>query len=87
MEHLLLIAQTTGAPELVGGILSMVLIFWVLAIAATVFWVWMLIDALTEERTTEQKLLWFLVVFLLHFVGALVYFIVRKSGRRSSLAR
>ena len=86
MEHLLLIAQTTGAPEVVGGILSMVLILWVLAIAATVFWVWMLIDALTEERTTEQKLLWFLVVFLLHFVGALVYFIVRKSGRRSSLA-
>ena len=86
MEHLLLIAQTTGAPEVVGGILSMVLILWVLAIAATVFWVWMLVDALTEERTTEQKLLWFLVVFLLHFVGALVYFIVRKSGRRSSLA-
>jgi hypothetical protein len=87
MEHLLLFAQTTGAPELVGGILSMVLILWVIAIAATVFWVWMLVDALTEERTTEQKLLWFLVVFLLHFVGALVYFIVRKSGRRSTLAR
>ena len=87
MEHLLLIAQTPGAPELVGGIVSLMLVIWVLAIAATVFWVWMLVLALTEERTTEEKLLWFLVVFLLHFVGALIYFIVRKSGRRSSLAR
>jgi Phospholipase_D-nuclease N-terminal len=85
--QLLLLAQNTGVPEVVGGLFSMFLVLWILAIVATVFWVWMLIDALVNERTTEEKLLWFLVVFLLHFIGAIIYYVVRKSGRGSSLVR
>ena len=41
----------------------------------------MLIDALIHEPTTGEKLLWFLVIFFLHFIGALIYFLVRKSQR------
>ena len=41
----------------------------------------MLIDAVVSEPTTEEKILWFLVVFFLHFIGALIYFFVRRSGR------
>jgi sterol desaturase/sphingolipid hydroxylase (fatty acid hydroxylase superfamily) len=63
----------------VGGIV--LVIFLVLAIATSIFWIWMLIDALTNEPTTEQKLLWFLVIFFLHFLGALIYFFVRRSSR------
>ncbi len=62
-----------------GGIILAV--FVVLAIVTSVFWIWMLIDALTNEPTTEQKLLWFLVIFFLHFLGALIYFFVRRSAR------
>ena len=57
------------------------LVFWTLALLASVFWIWMLVDALVNERTTEEKILWFLVVFFLHFIGALIYFFVRKSAR------
>ena len=60
---------------------GMMILFGVLAIAASVFWLWMLFDALLNERDTNQKILWFLVIFFLHFVGAIVYFAVRKSGR------
>ena len=42
----------------------------------------MLIDALIHEPTTGEKLLWFLVIFLLHFIGAIIYFVLRKSQRR-----
>ena len=56
------------------------------AIAASVFWLWMLIDALVNEPDTGQKILWFLVIFFLHFIGALIYFVVRRSGR-THLAR
>jgi len=84
--QLLLLAQNTGVPDVVGGLFSMFLVLWILGVA-TVFWVWMLIDALVNERTTEEKLLWFLVVFLLHFIGAIIYYVVRKSGRGSSLVR
>ena len=69
--------------DVVGGAIGVVLLIWVLAIAASVFWIWMLIDALVNEPTTNDKILWFLVIFFLHFIGALVYFFVRYSGRRT----
>jgi hypothetical protein len=69
------------APELVGGFLSWIVIFCVLALATSIFWLWMLIDVLLNEPTTEEKTLWFLVVFFLHFVGAVVYLIVRRKDR------
>jgi len=83
MSALLLLAQ--DEPGLVGGLLSLAAVLWLVAIAATVFWLWMLIDALTNERTTNEKILWFLVIFLLHFVGALIYFVVRRSARAPAL--
>ena len=45
----------------------------------------MLIDALANEPTTDQKILWFLVIFFLHFIGAFVYLFVRKSGTLTNL--
>jgi hypothetical protein len=33
------------------------------------------------EPTTGEKLLWFLVIFFLYFIGALIYFVVRRSHR------
>ena len=58
------------------------LLFILLSLLATIFWIWMLIDALIHERTAVEKLLWFLVIFLLHFIGALIYYVVRKSPRQ-----
>ena len=55
-----------------------------LALIASLFWLWMLIDALMNEPTTNEKILWFLVIFFLHLLGALIYFFVRRRGRRSS---
>ena len=61
-----------------GGVFLVIL---ALVILTSIFWLWMLVDALTNEPTTEQKLLWFLVIFCLHFVGALIYFFVRRYAR------
>lgn len=74
------------AAGLFGGAMAVMVLFWIVGIAATIFWLWMLIDALANEPTTEQKILWFLVIFFLHFVGALIYMFVRKSGRTRSSA-
>jgi hypothetical protein len=40
-----------------------------------------------NEPDTNQKMLWFLVIFFLHFIGAIIYFAVRKAGspRRPSV--
>ena len=83
MNELILFAQ--DAPDaggvLAGGLLSMVCVFWVLGIVASLFWLWMLVDALLNEPSTNEKILWFLVIFFLHFLGALIYFFVRRSKR------
>lgn len=76
------------AAGLFGGAMAIIVLCWVVGIAATIFWLWMLIDALANEPTTERKILWFLVIFFLHFIGAFIYLFVEKSGRaRSSAAR
>ncbi len=84
MSTLCLLAQNDAA-NLFGGFAALVIVIWVLAIAASNFWLWMLIDALTNEPTTNEKILWFLVIFFLHFLGALVYFFVRRSGRTTAV--
>jgi hypothetical protein len=45
----------------------------------------MLIDALVNEPTPNDKILWFLVIFFLHIVGALIYFFVRRRARSPAM--
>ncbi|HZZ29379.1 MAG TPA: PLDc N-terminal domain-containing protein [Pirellulales bacterium] len=58
-------------------------IFWVLVIlAASIFWIWMLIDALVNPRLEGvEKLIWVLVVLFLHFLGAILYFVIGRQQR------
>jgi hypothetical protein len=76
-----LLAQADPTVGLLGGMAAFMIVVWILALIATAFWLWMLIDAVVNEPTTEEKILWFLVVFFLSFIGALIYFFVRRSGR------
>ena len=70
----------TLAVDALAPVSCLVITFFaILGIAASIFWVWMLIDALTNQPTTSDKLLWFLVIFFLHLLGAVIYYYV---GRR-----
>ncbi len=55
-------------------------------LAAFVFWIWMLIDALTNKGLTDtEKLIWVVVIIFVHFIGALIYFFVgRPKGRTAT---
>ena len=79
MSAITLVAQTP--VDFFAGLLALGLVFWLLAIVATIFWLWMLVDALVNERRTEDKILWFLVIFFLNIIGAVIYFVVRRAGR------
>ena len=71
------LAQNDGGGFFVG-LGAFVLAIWFLVIAASMFWMWMLIDALVNEPTPNDRILWFLVIFFLHFLGALIYFFIGK---------
>ena len=81
MTPFALLSVSSPLADLFTGVVGGMIVLWILAIAATIFWLWMLVDALVTEPTPAEKLLWFVVIFLLHFIGALIYFIVRRSSR------
>jgi Phospholipase_D-nuclease N-terminal len=47
----------------------------------TLFWIWMMIDAATRQPSVSGKVLWFIGIFLLYFLGALVYFFVARKNK------
>ena len=65
-----------GIGALIGGGVGLVI-----SALVFIFWLWMLIDCLTKETDTTQKIIWALVIFFLPCIGSLIYFFVRKSPR------
>jgi hypothetical protein len=83
MSDLLLFAQQgPDGGDVLGGLGALACLYGLLGLLATVFWVWMLIDALLHEPTTNEKILWVLVIALLNLLGAIIYYFVRKRSRR-----
>ena len=64
-----------------GGIFACIffLIFGLVSLAATAFWIWMIIDVATRCPSEDnKKLIWVLVVVLTGIVGAIIYFFVQR---------
>jgi hypothetical protein len=79
----LLAAGTVGsvwlAICLIGGIFSL---------GALVFWIWMLVEALTRETDEgNNRLIWVLVIVFAHWIGALIYLLARRPERIRKLGR
>jgi predicted cation transporter len=73
------------------GSLGMAEIFFllvaVLGIAASVFWVWMIIDCATKEPAEgNDKLVWILIIVFTHWIGAAIYYFVRRPQRIARLS-
>ena len=74
--------------SIVGGVFGLffMLIAGMFALAAFVFWIWMLIHAVTNKGIGDgEKIAWVLVIFFLHFIGALIYFFIRRGARARSV--
>ena len=60
--------------------------FAVFGLAALGFTIWMLVDAIQNEPSEgNDKLIWVLVIILGGWIGALVYFFVRRGKNRPSV--
>jgi hypothetical protein len=47
------------------------------------FWIWMLIDCATKEEDQTQKIIWIIMIVLIGFIGAPLYFFIRKLPRKA----
>jgi len=66
------------------------LVFWLLGVALGLaifaFWIWMLINAITNKAlSTGERIVWVLVVVFLNFLGALIYFFVGRSRSEAAI--
>jgi len=61
-------------------ILPLVLLFAVpIGLAMFAFWVWMLVHAAQNKGISEgEKVAWVLIMALVHFLGAVIYFFVGR---------
>ena len=79
---LALLAQAANSPStgfaISGGL---IIVFIIIALVASIFWLWMLIDCLTSPMPTGEKALWAVVIIFLHLLGALIYYFVGRRGR------
>lgn len=58
------------------------LMFFVLGIGGTIFWIWMIVDCATNEPSQgNEKIVWILVIVFTHWIGALIYFAARRPDR------
>jgi hypothetical protein len=64
------------------AILPLMLIFLIavpLGLAMMAFWIWMLIHAAQNKGLGDgEKVAWVLIIALVHFLGALIYFFVGR---------
>lgn len=59
-----------------------VLLVLVFAIGGSILWIWMIVDcAMREPSEGNEKLVWILVIVFTHFIGALLYLLVRRPQR------
>lgn len=70
------------------GVMILPLLFLILGVGGTVLWIWMIIDCATKERSEgNDKLVWILIIVLTHWIGALIYLLVRRPRRIHSIDR
>lgn len=69
---------------MLGGLeILFVLVGLSLGLLGTAFWIWMLVDAArNRELDQNEKVVWIVVVALLHFLGALIYFFAGRPKRK-----
>jgi Phospholipase_D-nuclease N-terminal len=68
--------------------LPWLLILLVFVIGGTVLWIWALVDCLRNEPSQgNDKIIWTLVIVLTHWVGGLLYLIIRRPKRIQELGR
>ena len=74
-----------------AGLLIQIVIalaFMTIGVLLLAFWIWMLVDCLKYESSEgNDKIVWTLVIIFTNWIGAMIYFFVRRLERVDAKAR
>lgn len=66
------------------GVLLIIMIIAGLSLALTVFWIWMLVDAIQNKGLTDgEKVGWVLAIVFFHFIGSVLYLFIGRPKRHT----
>ena len=66
-------------PNIIDG--ALLVLVPALALATCVFWVCMIVECATKERADGDKLVWIVIIVLAGWIGAFLYYFVRRPRR------
>ncbi|KKR78316.1 MAG: hypothetical protein UU23_C0001G0080 [Candidatus Curtissbacteria bacterium GW2011_GWA1_40_9] len=77
------LAATTGVQVDKGGLAAVgiiTLVIVTIVLVSFILWIYALLNILTNKdfKDPSQRILWFVVVFFLHAVGAIIYLLLGK---------
>ena len=92
-----ILAQTDGpalpADEMAIGIFVVIYLVCIgvsmlMGLLLFAFWIWMLIDCVSNEPSEgNDKLIWILVIVLTSWLGAAIYYFVRRPKRMATVGK
>ena len=63
-------------------------IWFSIVVSLMVLWIWTLIDCIKNEPIEgNERIVWVVVIAVTHWIGALIYLIVRRPKRKADLGR
>lgn len=69
------------------GVLLVIMLIAGVSLALTVFWIWMLVDAIQNKGITDgEKIGWVLAIVFFNFIGSLLYLFIGRPKRNIVLA-
>jgi hypothetical protein len=75
--------------SIVGGLFGLLVLFLgaVVSLAGFVFWLWMLIHAITNKGLADgERIVWVLVIIFLPLIGSIIYFFIGRPKGRAAVA-
>jgi len=70
------------------GVVLLVIFIFLLVIALSAFWIWMIVDCANNEPAQgNTQLMWIIIIISLHWFGALIYLLARRPTRIRELGR
>ncbi len=65
-----------------------ILLFLGIGLAGLIFWIWMIVDcAVNEPSEGMDKLVWIVIIVFTNWIGALIYFLIRRPKRIADYGR
>lgn len=66
------------------GVLLVIMLIAGISLALTVFWIWMLVDAIQNKGLTDgEKVGWVLAIVFFHFIGSVLYLFIGRPKRNT----